>query len=57
MDGFAAEFLHDSFAAAVAAYLLVRMDRRLEDLTKAVLAIGASLERFRAISDVKMGEK
>lgn len=45
MDEFTSSVLQSGFSVAVASYLLIRMDRRLEELTKAVLNLGAVMER------------
>ena len=40
-----ASMIQNGFSVAVAAYLLIRMDKRLEELTKAVTDLGAVMEK------------
>jgi hypothetical protein len=44
MEEFMNGMLQSGFSVAVASFLLVRMDRRLEELTKAVVHLGAVME-------------
>ena len=45
MEELTANMKQNGFSVAVAAYLLVRMDRRLEELTKAVVNLGTVMEK------------
>lgn len=45
MDELTGSMLQNGFSVAVAAYLLIRMEKRLEELTKAVTALGNIMER------------
>lgn len=45
MEELTANMIQNGFSVAVAAYLLVRMDRRLEELTKAVVNLGTVMEK------------
>jgi len=47
MDAFFIQALQNGFSVAVAGYLLVRMERRLEDLARAIEALRVSLEGKR----------
>ena len=44
MDELMGSIIQNGFSIAVASFLLVRMDKRLEELTKAVISLGAVLE-------------
>ncbi len=44
MEDFTANMLQNGFSIAVASYLLIRMDRRLEELTRAVMNLGSIIE-------------
>jgi hypothetical protein len=44
---FVSAALQGGFAVAVAAYLLVRMEKRLDDLTKAIDDLSKSIEESR----------
>ncbi len=44
MEELIGNVMQSSFSVAVAAYLLVRMDKRMEELTKAVVHLGAVME-------------
>lgn len=44
MEEFMANVLQSGFSVAVASYLLIRMDHRLEELTKAVVRLGSVME-------------
>ncbi|WP_455597350.1 YvrJ family protein [Cloacibacillus porcorum] len=46
MDELMGSIIQNGFSIAVASFLLVRMDRRLEDLTKAVISLGAVMEKI-----------
>ena len=48
MEELTASMIQNGFSVAVAAYLLIRMDRRLEELTKAVTDLGAVMEKTSA---------
>ena len=48
MEELTASMIHNGFFLAVAVYLLIRMDRRLEELTKAVTDLGAVMEKTSA---------
>ncbi|OUO93447.1 YvrJ family protein [Cloacibacillus sp. An23] len=48
MEEFAASMVQNGFSVAVASYLLIRMDRRLEELTKAVINLGNVMEKASA---------
>ncbi len=48
MEELTASMIQNGFSVAVAAYLLVRMDRRLEELTKAVVSLGTVIENTAA---------
>ncbi|MDR1020421.1 MAG: YvrJ family protein [Synergistaceae bacterium] len=43
-SGFWESFLQSSFAVAVAAFLLFRMEERLDGLTSAIARLGSSVE-------------
>ena len=45
MEDFMASMLQNGFSVAVASYLLVRMDHRMEELTRAVIQLGTVIER------------
>jgi hypothetical protein len=45
MEELMASILQNGFSVAVASYLLIRMDRRLEELTRAVIQLGTVIER------------
>ena len=45
MDELTGSILQNGFSVAVAAYLLIRMDKRLEELTKAVMTLGNIMEK------------
>jgi hypothetical protein len=45
MEEFMASMLQNGFSVAVASYLLVRMDHRMEELTRAVIQLGTVIER------------
>jgi hypothetical protein len=47
MDTFFIQALQNGFSVAVAGYLLVRMERRLEELARAIEALRLSLEGRR----------
>ena len=44
MEDFTANMLQNGFSIAVASYLLIRMDRRMEELTRAVVQLGSVME-------------
>ena len=44
MEDFMSSMLQNGFSIAVASFLLVRMDKRLEELTKAVVHLGSVIE-------------
>lgn len=44
MEDFTANMLQNGFSIAVASYLLIRMDRRMEELTRAVMLLGSIIE-------------
>jgi len=44
MEEFMANVLQSGFSVAVASYMLIRMDRRLEELTRAVVMLGSVIE-------------
>ena len=44
MEDFMATMLQNGFSIAVASYLLIRMDHRLEELTLAVVHLGSVME-------------
>ena len=44
MEDFTANMLQNGFSIAVASYLLIRMDRRMEELTRAVVHLGSVME-------------
>lgn len=44
MEDFLEKTLQHSFSIAVASYLLVRMDKRIEELTKAVVHLVSVIE-------------
>lgn len=48
MEELTASMIQNGFSVAVAAYLLIRMDKRLEELTKAVTDLGAVMEKTSA---------
>lgn len=48
MEEFLEKMLQNGFSIAVASFLLVRMDRRIEELTKAVLHIVDIIETKEA---------
>lgn len=45
MEEFMTSMLQNGFSIAVASYLLIRMDRRLEEMTKAVVHLSNVIER------------
>ncbi len=45
MEDLMASILQNGFSVAVASYLLIRMDRRMEELTRAVVQLGTVIER------------
>lgn len=45
MDELTSSMIQNGFSIAVASYLLIRMEKRLEDLTKAVLRLGSVMEK------------
>jgi len=45
MEDLMASVLQNGFSVAVASYLLIRMDRRMEELTRAVIQLGTVIER------------
>ena len=45
-DELMGSIIQNGFSIAVASFLLVRMDRRLEELTKAVISLGAVMEKI-----------
>jgi len=45
MEEFTANMLQNGFSIAVASFLLIRMDRRLEEITKAVIHLSNVIER------------
>lgn len=49
MEEFMTNMLQHGFSVAVATYLLVRMDHRLEELTRAVVRLGNVIERNERI--------
>ena len=54
MEELMSSIVQTGFSIAVASYLLVRMDRRMEELTRAVIHLGVVLEA-REVSDGKIG--
>jgi len=46
MDDFFVGLLENTFAIAVAAYLLIRMERRLDDLTSAIARLDSAIQGF-----------
>jgi hypothetical protein len=44
MENFIADVLQSSFSVVVAAYLLVRMESRLDGLTNAIIRLNASID-------------
>lgn len=48
MEGFMEKMLQHGFSIAVASFLLVRMDRRVEELTKAVVHLVGVIEAKEA---------
>ena len=44
MEELIGSIVQSSFSVAVASYLLVRMDKRMEELTRAVLHLGTVIE-------------
>lgn len=48
MDEFLEKMLQNGFSIAVASFLLVRMDRRIEELTKAVVHLMGVIEAKEA---------
>jgi hypothetical protein len=44
MEDFISAMLQGPFAVAVAAYLLVRMEKRLDDLTRAIVTLRAAID-------------
>lgn len=48
MEDFMGSMLQNGFSIAVASFLLVRMDKRLEELTKAVVHLGSVIEAKEA---------
>lgn len=48
MEEFLEKMLQHSFSIAVASYLLVRMDKRVEELTKAVVHLVTVIETREA---------
>lgn len=48
MEEFLEKMLQHSFSIAVASYLLVRMDKRIEELTKAVVHLVTVIEAREA---------
>lgn len=44
MEELTASMIQNGFSVAVASFLLIRMDRRLEELTKAVVHLGTVME-------------
>lgn len=44
MEGFVGELMQSSFSIAVASYLLVKMDKRMEELTRAVINLSSVIE-------------
>jgi len=48
MDDLVATIMQSGFSVAVAAYLLVRMERRLEDLTLAIRELHGAISRGEA---------
>ena len=45
MEEITSSIVQSGFSAAVAAYLLIRMEKRLEELTKAVVTLGSVIEK------------
>ncbi|MDO4559488.1 MAG: YvrJ family protein [bacterium] len=45
MDELTGSMLQNGFSIAVASFLLIRMDKRLEELTKAVAGLGSVMEK------------
>ncbi|MBQ9881340.1 MAG: YvrJ family protein [Synergistes sp.] len=45
MDELIGSIAQNGFSIAVASFLLIRMDRRLEELTKAVIGLGSVIEK------------
>lgn len=48
MEELAASIVQNGFSVAVASFLLIRMDKRLEELTKAVVHLGTVMENASA---------
>ncbi|MDR3321415.1 MAG: YvrJ family protein [Synergistaceae bacterium] len=44
MENFSADAIQGAFSAAVAAYLLVRMESRLDGLTNAIVRLNAAID-------------
>ncbi|MEG1603377.1 MAG: YvrJ family protein [Cloacibacillus sp.] len=45
MDELTGNMIQNGFSIAVASFLLIRMDKRLEELTKAVVHLGTVIEQ------------
>ncbi|MEG1799715.1 MAG: YvrJ family protein [Synergistaceae bacterium] len=48
MEELISSIMQSTFSVAVASYLLVRMDKRMEELTKAVVHLGSVIEAKEA---------
>ena len=48
MEELTANMIQNGFSVAVASFLLIRMDKRLEELTKAVVHLGTVMEKASA---------
>lgn len=48
MEELTASMIQNGFSVAVASFLLIRMDKRLEELTKAVAHLGTVMEKALA---------
>lgn len=45
MDELTGSMIQNGFSIVVASFLLIRMDKRLEELTKAVISLGSVMEK------------
>ena len=46
MDELIGRIVQTGFSIAVASFLLIRMEKRLEELTKAVISLGSVIEKL-----------
>ncbi|MDY2985962.1 YvrJ family protein [Synergistes jonesii] len=46
MDELIGSIVQTGFSIAVASFLLIRMEKRLEELTKAVISLGSVIEKL-----------